>query len=289
MGRPPRAATSRRRIRSLEAVLVLGMLAAAAVLTAVTWPGSSKSQVLPQAAAAVVGGTQTGAQSRAQSGAQSGAQSTVVDDSPDGEEIFLRDCAWCHGETAEGSQLAPSLEESGAAGAHFQLTTGRMPLQSAEDEPEPGPPAYPPETIEAIVDHVRSITTGPDVPDVAPGDVARGRTLFLYNCAPCHSSSGTGMILPGGAFASELLDTTPTQVVEAMRLGPGPMPSFPDTQLDKEQADAIATYVQQLGEQQDIGGQPLDWIGPIYEGAVAWLLGIPVLVLVIRLLGKRAP
>jgi ubiquinol-cytochrome c reductase cytochrome c subunit len=210
----------------------------------------------------------------------------------EGERVFLRDCAWCHGNEGKGSERGPSLEDAGPAAAHFQLTTGRMPLESDEDEPERGTPAYPPVTVDALVTYVGTLGTGPEVPKVLPGDAARGRTLFLYNCAPCHSSGATGMILPQGDFASELLDSTPTQVAEAVRLGPGPMPPFSDRQLDKEQVDAIAAYVEQLGphaaENQDIGGHPLDRLGPIFEGAVAWLLGIPALLLVIRLLGKRS-
>lgn len=251
---------------------MLALLATAFVLTAVASGGDAED--LP--AARTVAAAQVAAPS-------------LQDQFQDGERVFLRDCAFCHGDQGEGSERGPSLAEAGAASAHFQLTTGRMPLRSDEAKPEPGPPAYPPQTIEALVSYVATLGEGPEVPEVLPGDAARGRTLFLYNCAPCHSSSGTGMILPAGDFAPELTDSTPTQVAEAIRLGPGSMPPFGERHLDKEQVDAIATYVQQLDQHQNPGGHPLDWIGPIYEGSVAWLLGLPLLVLVIRMLGKKAP
>lgn len=254
---------------------MLAVLAAAGLLTAVAWGGPSAPLHSPQAADGI-----------AAAEANRLVQGPLFEE---GERVFLRDCAWCHGDEGEGSQLAPSLTEAGAASAHFQLTTGRMPLRSADDEAEPGPPAYPPGTIDALVSYVGTLGQGPEVPEVLPGDGFRGRKLFLYNCAPCHSSTGTGMILPAGNSAPELYDSTPTQVAEAIRLGPGAMPPFSERQLDKEQVDAIATYVQELGPQQNIGGHPLDSIGPIYEGAVAWLVGLPLLVLVIRLLGKKAP
>jgi ubiquinol-cytochrome c reductase cytochrome c subunit len=272
MAHPTPSPSRPRRRRAAEGLFVIAVLAIALALTTVAWDGDAESPPPSQTVAA----------------APAVAASTQ-DQFQDGERVFLRDCAFCHGDEGEGSERGPSLEEAGPAAAHFQLTTGRMPLRSDEDEPEAGPPAYPPQTIEALVTYVGTLGRGPEVPEVLQGDAARGRTLFLYNCAPCHSSSGTGMILPAGDFAPELSDSTFTQVAEAVRLGPGSMPPFSESHLDKEQVDAIATYVQQLDQDQNPGGHPLDWIGPIYEGSVAWLLALPLLVLVIRLLGTRAP
>src|SRR5690349_1235113 len=53
-----------------------------------------------------------------------------------GQEVFLRDCAWCHGKEGGGSQFAPSLKDVGTAAADFMLRTGRMPLQSADQPVE---------------------------------------------------------------------------------------------------------------------------------------------------------
>jgi ubiquinol-cytochrome c reductase cytochrome c subunit len=208
----------------------------------------------------------------------------------EGRRIFLRDCAFCHGDHGDGTALGPQLLEAGTAAVDFQLTTGRMPLKSTEDKPEAGPPSYPPSVIDSIVAYTDTfITGGPPVPEPVPGDVTRGRSLFLYNCAPCHSSSGTGMILPAGAFAPELFDSTSKEVAEAIRIGPGPMPVFPESEFDEEQVNDIVTYVQQLGDDQNIGGHPMDWFGPIGEGIVFWLIPLPLLVILLLVLGKKAP
>lgn len=206
-----------------------------------------------------------------------------------GREIFLRDCAWCHGQTGEGTERAPRIDNAGAADVDFQLSTGRMPVDRPNDRPTHGTPAYSDRTIRTVVAYVDGLGTGPPIPDVRPGDPTRGRDLFLATCAPCHSSSGTGMAVAAGEAAPSLFGDDPTEVGEAIRLGPNAMPAFPESTLPRSEVDDIATYVQHLGEQQNRGGAPLARIGPIAEGFVAWAVGIPFLIIVIRLLGRKAP
>jgi ubiquinol-cytochrome c reductase cytochrome c subunit len=206
-----------------------------------------------------------------------------------GRRVFLRDCAWCHGDDGTGTENGPSLADAGEAGADFYLRTGRMPLSSPEQDVRSGPPAYDDATITALVEHVGTLGEGPSIPDVGEGDPAAGRRLFLSNCAACHSSSGTGTIVPGGDPAPELWHTDEQQIAEAMRVGPGSMPPFGEGQLDQSQADDIVAYVDQLGEEQARGGRGLDQYGPIVEGAVALGVLLTLMVLVARLLGKRAP
>jgi len=209
----------------------------------------------------------------------------------EGQHAYLKDCAYCHGDKAVGTQNGPSLREVGAADVDFYLQTGRMPLASPDSPVTTGPPSYSPHTIKALVAYIGSLAPGKGepVPTIAPGDPQHGRSLFLYNCAPCHSSSGTGMIVAGGEFAPELYDTKPTQVGEAIRVGPGPMPEFTDKELSDKDMQDIVSYVRQLGPQQDIGGNGLDEFGPIAEMLFALLVLVPSLVIVIRLMGKKAP
>jgi ubiquinol-cytochrome c reductase cytochrome c subunit len=208
---------------------------------------------------------------------------------PLGRHEFLRDCAWCHGTTGGGTQNGPSLREDGEADADFWLRTGRMPLDNPDDEPKAGPPSYDDRTLDALVRYVGSIGTGEPLPPVKPGDVGTGQDLFEMNCAPCHSSSGTGMILPDGTWAPELFNTGSQQIADAIRIGPGQMPPFSEGQLDETDVDDLVTYVQQLGPQQVKGGNSLDQFGPIAEGIFLFCVPLPLLVLVIRLLGKKAP
>jgi ubiquinol-cytochrome c reductase cytochrome c subunit len=214
---------------------------------------------------------------------------TVEGDLARGQEVFLRDCAWCHGPEGEGTQNGPTLETSGTADADFWLRTGRMPLTAPDVDPEPGPPAYDSETIDALVGYVDTLGVGDPIPVLGPGDPTRGRTVFLVNCAACHSSSGTGVIVSGGEDAPELWDSDGTQVAEAVRIGPNEMPAFPPSQLDDQEIDDLVAYVDDLGEEQVESGLGLEQYGPIAEGFVVWLVLLPVLVLVIVLLGKRAP
>lgn len=209
-------------------------------------------------------------------------------DASAGRQVFLRDCAWCHGTTASGTHNGPSLVGVGAQAADFYLRTGRMPLGSPDQDVRSGPPAYDDATITALVDYIGSLG-GPAVPTLGAGDPVDGRKLFLANCAACHSASGTGTIVSGGQPAPELWHTGPTQIAEAARTGPGPMPPFSQSQVSPQELDDIVAYVRQLGSPQDPGGAGLDQYGPIVEGAVALFVLLPCLIVVIRLLGKRAP
>jgi quinol---cytochrome-c reductase cytochrome c subunit len=206
-----------------------------------------------------------------------------------GRHVYLRDCAWCHGDSGGGSERAPSLKTDGPADADFWLRTGRMPLKSADAKVKPGAPAYDSKTLDALVSYVGSLGTGEPIPEIAPGSEQIGESLFISNCAPCHSSSGTGMILPDGTWAPTLFSTPREQVAEAIRIGPGQMPRFSEKDIDQEELNALVSYVDDLGSKQVIGGHPLDQLGPIAEGIFFFLLPLPLLVVVIRLLGKKAP
>lgn len=206
-----------------------------------------------------------------------------------GQQVFLRDCAWCHGTSGSGSPRGPSLRDVGEASADFYLRTGRMPLSSPTEKAKAGPPSYSSATISALVAYVGRFGRGTPIPKLAPGDPANGETLFLQNCAPCHSSSGTGAIVTDGNLAPQLYATHSQQVAEAVRVGPGMMPRFGTGQLDRTDVDDIVSYVDQLGSPQVKGGWSLDQYGPILEGTFLWLVPLPLLVLIIRLIGKKAP
>jgi ubiquinol-cytochrome c reductase cytochrome c subunit len=278
MSRPTTSTVARRRKGAAQVLLLVLVLAAAAAVATLT---GSVSPPPASASGAAVGSGSAGTDSPYGKGLVA-----------QGKRVFLRDCAWCHGDKGEGTQNAPSIDDKGPGDADFYLRTGRMPLKSPDSPVVPGPPAYSSDTIKAIVAYVGTLGTpgqGTSVPTVEPGDAKEGRSLFLYNCAPCHSSSGTGMIVAGGQFAPELYNTKPTQVAEAIRIGPGPMPEFTSKELTDKEMQDIVSYVGQLGPQQDIGGNGLDEFGPIAEMLVVLLVLVPLMVAVIRLLGKKAP
>jgi ubiquinol-cytochrome c reductase cytochrome c subunit len=205
-----------------------------------------------------------------------------------GQALFSTSCASCHGIGAGGVRgRGPSLRGVGALAADFYLETGRMPLSASRSEPLRTRPAFPQRQIEALVAYVASFG-GPPIPEVKPqrGSLADGERLFAINCAGCHTIQGQGGIVTG-AIVPSLNQASPTQVGEAVRVGPYVMPRFSAGELSAGQIDSIARYVQAIQHPEDRGGWGIGRIGPIPEGMVAWLLGAAALVLVARLIGER--
>jgi ubiquinol-cytochrome c reductase cytochrome c subunit len=205
-----------------------------------------------------------------------------------GRELYLQNCSSCHGQRGEGSQRGPSLIGVGAASADFYLSTGRMPIADPEQRPRRGKPAFGQADLDALVGYVGSLG-GPAVPraDPAAGRLPEGERLYQDDCAACHSATGTGGALTSGEVAPSLRPSTPVQVAEAMRVGPGAMPRFDPDAVDQRQVDSIAAYVHQLQRGGDPGGAGLGRVGPVTEGLVAWVIGLGLLVLVVRWLGER--
>jgi ubiquinol-cytochrome c reductase cytochrome c subunit len=207
-----------------------------------------------------------------------------------GRALFLSSCTACHGMNAGGIRgRGPSLHGVGALAADFYLQTGRMPLPSPRSQPLRTSPAFSQAQIEALVAYVASFG-GPPIPTVDPraGSLSDGQRLFGLDCAGCHTIQGQGGIVTG-AIVPSLNQATPTQVAQAIRIGPYVMPRFGPGELSAGQIDSIARYVQSIQHPEDRGGWGIGRIGPIPEGMVAWLLAAAALLLIARLLGERTP
>ncbi|MGH2808602.1 MAG: c-type cytochrome [Actinomycetota bacterium] len=222
----------------------------------------------------------------------------------DGKQLYMRDCAWCHGGTGEGTRYAPDIVSgtNGPASVHFMLSSGRMPISSTDQRVERGDPIYTPEQIDEIVGFTRTFDhEGPDVPTINP-DVAQlthGGELYLEHCAACHATTGIGGALTEQGYSPEQDETSslvapslypPTglEVAEAIRVGPGTMPVFSEGTLDDEDVDAIVRYVSYLEHGSvDRGGAPIGRVGPVLEGAVGWIVGLGLLLLLIRWMGTK--
>jgi ubiquinol-cytochrome c reductase cytochrome c subunit len=204
-----------------------------------------------------------------------------------GRLLFVAGCSYCHGMDAAGvAGRGPTLHGVGAAAADFYLATGRMPLSEPNREPSRGRPAYDAAERQAIVAYVGSFG-GPGIPAVDPaaGDLREGRSLFAEQCAGCHTITARGGVVPG-AIAPALQQATPTQVAEAVRVGPQLMPVFPETQLDQHRLDSVTRYVLSTRHLDDPGGWAIGNLGPVPEGLVAWLLAGTALLIAVRLLGE---
>jgi ubiquinol-cytochrome c reductase cytochrome c subunit len=224
-----------------------------------------------------------------------------------GALLYARDCAWCHGSRGEGTEFAPDLVSgtNGPAMTHFLLTSGRMPLDYPEQRMNRRQPSYSEDEIADIVDYVAGFgQPGPDIPqlDLEGADLAVGVGLYQENCAACHSTSGIGGALASGRtdelpevhvqrpanVAPGLADASPTEIAEAILVGPGTMPVFGPETFTSEERDAIVRYVVYLQDPDNRGGAGIGGVGPVAEGAVGWLLGLGALLVLIRWMGTRA-
>ncbi|HVC66835.1 MAG TPA: c-type cytochrome [Acidimicrobiales bacterium] len=211
-----------------------------------------------------------------------------------GQALFAANCSSCHGAEANGKiGVGPNLQGLGAGTVDFWVSTGRMPLAALTVQATRKPPRFNRIQTLEIAAWVQSLTPGQGtkVPVVhtASADLEAGNTLFTLNCAACHTISGAGDALAEGAFAPSLHLATPTQVVEAIRSGPGNMPRFGPGNITNTEARDIAAYVTGvLQHPNNAGGAGLGGIGPVGEGFVGLLIGVGVLMLVCFWIGDRA-
>lgn len=217
-----------------------------------------------------------------------------------GEVLFNEHCESCHGVGAVGAK-GPELLDVGPAAVDFFLSTGRMPLNSPTAEPLSHPPYFNRTQIADIVAYVNALdvahgTPGPGIPVVTPAcntqtancpSLSEGNQLFMLNCAQCHDASGAGGMLSHGYVVPSLRQATPTQIAEAIRVGPRPMPNFGPGELSNQQVSSIADYVSELANTPDPGGLGIAHFGPVPEGFIGIIFGLGLLLLVARLIGNR--
>ena len=209
-----------------------------------------------------------------------------------GQALFAANCSACHGPEALGTERAPNLQGLGAGTVDFWVSTGRMPLANSSVQATRKPPRFNRLQTLEIAAYVQNFTPGEgtQVPIVNTdkADLEAGNTLFTLNCAACHTITGAGDALMDGAYAPSLHLATTTQIVEAIRSGPGNMPHFSEGNITNTEARDIASYVHGVIQHpSDPGGIGLGGIGPVGEGFVGLLVGVGVLMLVCFWIGDR--
>jgi ubiquinol-cytochrome c reductase cytochrome c subunit len=209
-----------------------------------------------------------------------------------GQALFAANCSSCHGPTALGTTLAPNLQGLGAGTVDFWVSTGRMPLANSSVQATRKPARFNRLQTLEIAAWVQSLTPGEgtQVPviNTTTANLENGNTLFTLNCAACHTITGAGDALMDGAYAPSLHLATPTQIVEAIRSGPGNMPRFGTGDITNSQAHDIAAYVHGVIQHPvNRGGFGLGGIGPVGEGFVGLLIGVGILMLVCFWIGDR--
>lgn len=224
------------------------------------------------------------------------ASARQADDTGEGEiargsTLFVTGCSSCHGLRAQGTGRGPSLLGAGAASVDFWLSSGRMPLKTSGDrQAVRKPPEYGRRQIDDLIAYVTSLRPGgPPIPDLdlAAADVVEGGELYRANCAACHGAVGIGGALASARQAPALRPATAVQVAEAIRIGPGAMPSFGSDTFSDDQLEAVVRYVELLDQPDDRGGSGLGHAGPIPEGFVGWLAGLGALLLACYWIGER--
>jgi ubiquinol-cytochrome c reductase cytochrome c subunit len=223
-----------------------------------------------------------------------------------GEHLYGRYCVSCHGMNGSGitkareigagpgraqtqqHAVAPPLRGVGARAADFYLRTGYMPLQKIGLQPRRSTVIFDEQQIRSLVAYVASLGGGPPIPQPHPerGDISLGQHLFTDNCAGCHQVMAEGGYVTG-AVPPALENATPTQVAEAVRIGPNVMPTFSRKQITPHELDSIIRYVEYTKRPDDRGGWAIGHLGPVPEGLVTFFIGALALVLTCMVIGKR--
>jgi len=225
-----------------------------------------------------------------------------------GYHLYGNYCLSCHGANAQGrvgvrndssgfgpgrvqqSQLGigPSLHGVGALAADFYLRTGYMPLQQIGLQPtHRDRPFFSEREIRALVAYVATFG-GPDIPQPKPylGNLSQGLRLFTQHCAGCHQVVAQGGYVTG-ALPPPLDRVDAREIAGAVRIGPYVMPRFSENSISNRQLDSIVRYVEFAQHPEHPGGAGLDYLGPVPEGLVTWFIGIPLLLALCMVLGRR--
>ena len=257
-----------------------------------------RAVVILVAALAAVG---TVAEAQPHSGVARPANEKQLSDSALGAQLYAGNCASCHGIAGEGSSGAksakdagnitgkgPSLRGVGERTADFYLRTGYMPLRTPYEQPWRSRVLFTKRELNALIKYVGKLGGGPPVPHPRPdaGHVPEGLRLFTEHCAGCHQ-----VVAEGGYVTDvrvpKLKEATPTQIAEAVRIGPYVMPKFSRTAISDRQLNSIIAYIQASKKPEDRGGWGIGHIGPVPEGMIAWLFAGIVLVGLCMLIGER--
>lgn len=179
-----------------------------------------------------------------------------------GRAIYLRYCALCHGENAEGYRA----DHANALGnPQFLAVATDEFLRASIADGRPGTPMsawsrahggpFDDTMIDALVAYLRSLSSTPPL-DLAgvrvEGSVDRGGTLYAARCAECHGARGEGSdtatSISHPNFHAVATDGYLRHTIEHGREGT-PMPAFGD--LPSQSIDDLVAFVRTLEHMPD--------------------------------------
>lgn len=232
--------------------------------------------------------------------ANASASAVTADQVDQGKDLFLANCASCHGTNAEGTASGPTLVGVGAAAVDFQVGTGRMPMTVPGVQAPRNTVRFDQDQISAMSAYVASLGPGPAIPEekwttpIQPGTaanneaIAEGGEIFRVNCAMCHNFAGAGGALTRGKYAPSIQGVEGRHIYSAMVTGPQSMPVFSDTNLTPEAKQKVISYLAAQEQQPAVGGMSLGNLGPVSEGFFAWVFFLSILIGIAVWMGKKA-
>jgi ubiquinol-cytochrome c reductase cytochrome c subunit len=218
-----------------------------------------------------------------------------------GAQLYAGNCASCHGIAGRGvpeptpvrgagdiAGEGPPLAGVGAQAADLYLTTGFMPLDNPHQQPWRRRVELTPREIAAITQYVASLAPGPPIPhpDPAAGSVPQGMHMFVEHCAGCHQAVAEGGYVTN-VRVPKIKEDTPTQIAEAVRVGPNLMPKFSKGHISDRQLNSIIAYIQAVKHPEDRGGWGIGHLGPVPEGMLTWFIAAVALIGLCVLIGER--
>jgi cytochrome c oxidase cbb3-type subunit 3 len=165
-----------------------------------------------------------------------------------GRNLFVNNCAGCHGSDARGARGFPNLTDAewNWGGAPEQI---KQTIMGGRTGVMPSFAALPDETRQALVQYVLKLAgRGGD-----PKLVDAGQQAFNTNCAACHGPTGTGNIFLGAPNLTNdswLHGSGATVLYDVITNGrTNQMPAH-EPILGADRAHVLAAYVLSLSQQQ---------------------------------------
>ncbi len=177
-----------------------------------------------------------------------------------GRAAFANNCAPCHGAGATGAKGYPNLNDDdwlwGGTLTEIRDTIAYGVRSGDPKDHESAMPAFgktgmlPPDDIVVVANYVRSFS---GLPVRTGTDLAKGKKIFIDNCAGCHGEDGKGNKALGAPNLADqiwLYGSDEATIVETIANSrAGVMPAW-SGRLDNATINALAVYVHTLG-----GGQ----------------------------------
>lgn len=203
--------------------------------------------------------------------------------------LYSQQCASCHGAGGAGGEVpqyggrAPALlpgENPNVTVAYLDLvmSTGRMPpAGSPYDNRERRVVFDEQERDDLIGWMVREFDVPGGELEVGQGAASSGQQVWAANCAQCHGATGQGGVAGAGAWTPSVVDKSPTEIAQAIRVGPFQMPQFEDAQISDQQVDDVVAFMAVVAEEPSTPVLGLVELNPVYASGFVVILAVLLL------------